>query len=299
MTNSKLFIAFLAAITASTVAVGPAYAGGSSLAVYTQGKTAFVRQGRAVSTLQQINIDTYFMPEYWPVKMLRVDKLTVDCSGDNVMKSASVSLGAKNFGSAIFKRVPKKTNLYEAVIQPKNLVLLNDSFYSLDINGQTRNLGSALRVATCVMKEIRLSMSSDGITFNPTVGGYDVDGFAVTGDPSPSAVVVGSLWRFAESKAGAAFDLKRPAKAFANGAIEDAGDGKYTINVFSWNKGSYDFHVSNDGQKSAAPFDLLNPTAEQKASTNPYQAWSIQEAHMYASPAANGSVGSIILGKKL
>lgn len=304
MSKYSLFVAGLLLTTALCFQSSIAHAGGSSFAIRTAGKTAFVKPGQSAKSFLQLHIETYFNPANWAVRSLRIDRVMVECTGDNVMKNATLRLGTTAYGSAIFKKIPHTNNHYQATIQPKNLILQNDSLYTLQVDGAVRPQSSALRATLCRIYDLDYSASQDGHTFVTSIPldgtEYDIHGFSYMEDPATAAVVVGSLTRFQTSPAGASFNLPGAPFGAAQGMISRWPADKYQFTLQSWDKTTLnDYVLSQHPTQAGSTFDVRNPSSLQKVSVDRNLLWEVQEVHFYPAPSVDGTIGTITLGVDL
>lgn len=282
-----------------TVQAPAALAGGY---IYPMSKTSFVKPGQPVEQLHRLGFALSFDPEFSRATSFKINNLTILCTGDNVMKSAEIMLGGKVYGSGIFKRVPKYKDVYQAVIQPKDLIMQNNSYYAVDVDGITNTQTAALHVTVCNAKKMNLSASADGKTYAITsafqIGGSDNrQDFAFYGNSLESVVLAGNPRRFNASSTSVGFDLQTDSSGHAGGAIKLIQPEQYQITVYDWDK-NLDIlgEITPNGGSRGAQFDILEPTKEQFASLDVYKRWDVQEIQMYGTCHENGSCGSLVLG---
>jgi hypothetical protein len=275
-------------------------AGGSSFAVRTSGKTAFVKSNQAIPSLLSLHLETYFGPAYWTVHSLRIDQVTIECRGDDVMKNASIRLGSKVYGSGAFKRMPHAGQVFQAILHPKDLVLLNDSFYGVQIDAAVKPSTYSFRTAFCLVGGLEFSASMDGKNFVDSLSlngmTYDVNGFSYQEKPVASAVIVGDLKRFQTSPTGASFDLNPSLSGTVLGTVMRTPTGHDQLNLGTWDKEVMDDLMSQHHIQLGSLFDLAPLTAAQREQSDQALRWRVNQVHFYPVPSADGAVGMMVLG---
>jgi hypothetical protein len=287
----------LVALVIAAFGANFAFAGGSCYSFGFEGKTSFAAPGTTVYDVQKIDIETYFRsPPNAKINaramQVRIDKVKVSCYGDDVIKSANLRVGSHSYGTADFVKIPNTLNLYEASIQPKLMVLLNNSYYSAGLDLITDAKMGATRLATCDITEIVHKVAD-----RPGAEFTDRSGSGNMGPNSPSVIIVGNRDRYDANLIGDNFDLKRPVTGYMHGSIKAAPEGRqlFKVGAYNWEKNRFSSIMMPYNKETAVNFEILRLQPFPADQLNHTTAFGIQELHVYDTPGANGSAGSIVL----